>query len=132
LHSRRREQVGEREDLAAVWLWSKRQGVFGLQTALSIYGISDALPAHYDLLVPESWAKRRLQVPRPIQLRIGDVAPSEWQWIGSVPVTTPARTLRDCIRYHVPPDLVEQAFDDAVHERLVSRAEARAIRRQAA
>jgi predicted transcriptional regulator of viral defense system len=122
----------DREDLVPVWLWSKREGVFGLQTALSIYELSDALPAHYDLFVPASWTSRRLQVPAPVQLRIGDVPSSDRQWIGPVPVTTPARTLRDCVRYHVAPDLVDQAFDDAVRRGLLSRNEARAIRREAA
>jgi predicted transcriptional regulator of viral defense system len=122
----------DREDLVPVWLWSKREGVFGLQTALSIYELSDALPAHYDLLVPAMWTKRRVQVPAPVQLRIADVPPSDWQWIGPVPVTTPTRTLRDCVRYHVAPDLVDQAFADAVRRGVVSRTEARAIRREAA
>jgi predicted transcriptional regulator of viral defense system len=53
----------DREDLVPVWLWTNRQGVFGLETALAIHGLSDVLPAHHDVLVPSSWAKRRVKAP---------------------------------------------------------------------
>jgi predicted transcriptional regulator of viral defense system len=122
----------DREDLVPVWLWSEGKGVFGLETALSIYRLSDALPSRHDLLIPSSWAKRRVKVPRVVRVFYDDVPRSDWQWIGSVPVTKPARTLRDCIRHHMQPDLVEQAFDDAVKQGLLSRREARRIKREAA
>ena len=115
-----------------VWLWSKREGVFGLQTALAIHQLSDALPARHHIIVPKTWAARRVQVPKIVQLTVDDVQKSEWQWFGPVPVTTPARTLRDCIKQHVPPDLIEQAIAQAVQRKLVSRTEARAIEREAA
>jgi predicted transcriptional regulator of viral defense system len=124
--------ASEREDLVPVWLWSEGEGVFGLETALSIYDLSDALPAHHDLLVPKHWKASRVVVPPHVRLHIDDVAPSERQWIGAVPVTTPARTLRDCIKHHLPPDIVTQAFAEAVQRQLVTRAEARAIQREAA
>jgi predicted transcriptional regulator of viral defense system len=120
------------EDLVPVWLWSGREGVFGLETALAVHGLSDALPAHHDLLVPKSWAARRVRAPRHVHLHIGDVARSDRQWIGPVPVTTPVRTLRDCMKHHVERGLVDQAIAQAVQRRLVSRTEVAAIKREAA
>jgi predicted transcriptional regulator of viral defense system len=124
--------ASDREDLVPAWLWSQREGVFGLQTALAIHQLSDALPARHFLLVPTSWQKRRLSVPPILHLTFEDVTPSDRQWFGAVPVTTVKRTLRDCIVHHEPPDLVEQAFAEAIDRRLVSRNEARAIQREAA
>jgi predicted transcriptional regulator of viral defense system len=121
-----------REDLVPAWLWSRRQGVFGLQTALAIHQLSDVLPSRHHIIVPASWAKRRAQAPRIIDAVVDDVLASERLWHGPVPVTTPLRTLRDCVKHHVPPDLVEQAFAEAVQRRLVSRREVRAIEREAA
>ena len=122
----------ENEDFVPVWLWSEREGVFGLETALAIHGLSDALPAHHDLFVPNAWAPRRVLAPRNVRLYVDEVGHSEREWIGSVPVTTAARTLRDCMKHHVAPDLVEQAVAQAVGRGLVSRSEVRAIKREAA
>lgn len=122
----------DREDLVPAWLWSKCDGGFGLQTALAIHQLSDVLPRRNDILVPTRWSKRRVEPPRLVNLVVEDVLPSERQWHGPVPVTTPARTLRDCFKHHVPPDLVEQALEEAVDRQLVSRTEARALRREAA
>lgn len=120
----------DREDLVPVWLWTNRQGVFGLETALAIHGLSDVLPAHHDVLVPSTWARRRVKAPRIIQLHIEDVPAADWQWIGPVPVTKPARTLRDCIKHHVPRDLVTQAIAEAIEHRIITRTEARRIERE--
>lgn len=122
----------DHEDLVAAWLWSNREGVIGLESALALHDLSDALPAHHDVVVPTSWAKRRVRPPKWIRVRVADVARADRQWIGPVPVTTPARTLRDCIRFHVAPELVEQAIAQAVRRRLVTRAEVRAMKREAA
>jgi predicted transcriptional regulator of viral defense system len=124
--------ASDREDLVPTWLWSKREGVFGLQTALVIHELSDALPARHYLIVPETWAKRRVQVPKIVRLYIDDVPRPDWQWFGPVPVTTPLRTLRDCVKHHMPPDIVAQALAQAVQRKLISRREARALERDAA
>lgn len=121
----------DREDLVPVWLWSERQGVFGLETALAIHDLSDVLPAHHDLFVPNTWAGRRVKAPPGVRVHIADVPAVDRQWYGPVPVTTPARTLRDCVKHHEPRDLVEQALDEAVQRRLITRNEARRLLREA-
>lgn len=112
---------GEHEDLAAVWLWSERAGVFSHDTALSLHGLSDALPARVHLTVPARWEARRLRVPAEVVLHHADVAKGERAWIGPVPVTDVRRTLADCIAGGVAPDLVQQALDQAGARGLVPR-----------
>lgn len=124
--------ASDREDLVPVWLWSKSECVFGLETALSLYDLSDVLPAHFDAFVPRTWKARRIKPPPNVRLHIDDVPPADRQWIGPVPVTTVARTLRDCITHHVSPDIVEQAMTEAVQRKLLSLGEAQAIQREAA
>ncbi len=104
---------GEHEDLAAVWLWSDRVGVFSHDTALFLHELSDVLPSRVHLTLPSSWRARRMRVPRGVVLHHGDIAKDERAWVGPVPVTAPRRTLADCIAAGVAPDLVEQAIEQA-------------------
>ena len=120
---------GEHEDLAAVWLWSERAGVFSHDTALSLHDLSDILPSRLHLTVPASWRSRRLRVPRGVVLHYADVPKDERAWVGPVPVTEPRRTLADCVAASVPPDLVQQAMEQATARGLLTRAALAEIRR---
>lgn len=114
---------GEHEDLAAVWLWSDRSGVFSHETALSLHGLSDVLPALVHLTVPFAWSRRRLRVPQGVVLAFYDVPKEERTWVGPVQVTAVRRTLADCSAAGVAPDLVQQAVKQAAERGLVSKAE---------
>jgi predicted transcriptional regulator of viral defense system len=122
---------GDHEDLAAVWLWSDRAGVFSHETALSLHGLSDVLPSRVHLTIPASWHARRFRVPRGVVLHHADVPKDDRAWVGPVPVTAPRRTLADCIAAGVAPDLVEQAIDQAAARGIVPRAAAAELRRAA-
>lgn len=122
---------GDHEDLAAVWLWSDREGVFSHETALFLHGLSDVLPTRVHLSVPAEWQGRRLRVPPGVALHHADVAKAERGWVGPVPVTTPRRTLVDCVTAGVAPDLVQQAMEQAGARGLVARAELGEMRRAA-
>jgi len=113
--------AGEHEDLVVIWLWSERSGVFSHETALSLHGLSDVLPARAHLTLPATWRGRRLRVPAGVELCFADVEARERAWVGAVPVTTAARTLLDCAGERVAPDLVRQAFEQAVERGLVGR-----------
>lgn len=115
----------DHEELVPTWLWARGLGVFGLETALALHGLSDALPAKQHLLVPASWAKRRLRPPDGVLLTYSDVPAAERAWFGPVLATTPLRTVRDCIAQHVNPELIDQAIADGVRRRLFTRAEVR-------
>ena len=112
---------GEQEDLVVAWLWSERASVFSHETALALHDLSDVLPARIHLTLPAAWQRRRLRVPEGLVLHHADVDASDRTWIGAVPVTSPRRTLLDCVRAHVSPDLLGQAWQQAVARGLVAR-----------
>jgi predicted transcriptional regulator of viral defense system len=111
--------AGEHEELSVVWLWSDREGVFSHQTALALHGLSDVLPGHIHLTLPAEWRRRRFRVPKGVVLHHADVPPGDRAWFGPVPVTSPRRTLIDCAREKVSPDLLRQAAQQAMRRGLV-------------
>ena len=121
--------AGEHEDLVVIWLWSERQGVFSHQTALSLHGLSDVLPSKIHLSVPTSWSSRRLRVPAGVIVHHADVAKGERSWFGAVPATSPSRTLEDCSRDKISPELLRQAAHDALARGLVGKRDLGEVRR---
>jgi predicted transcriptional regulator of viral defense system len=115
--------AGEYEDLIIAWLWSERAGVISHQTALALHGLSDALPAHVHLTLPHAWRRRRFRVPAGVVLHHADVSPDDRAWFGAAPITNPRRTLNDCAREAMAPDLLRQAARQAIRRGLVARAE---------
>jgi hypothetical protein len=115
--------AGEHEDLAIVWLWSEQTGVFSHQTALALHGLSDVLPAEIHVTLPFGWRARRFRIPAGVAIHHMDVPEQERAWIGPVLVTTPQRTLEDCARDHLAPDLLQQAARQALRRGLVTRDE---------
>jgi predicted transcriptional regulator of viral defense system len=123
---------GQQEDLVALWLWSDRAGVFSHETALMLHELSDVLPARAHLTVPAKWRRRRLQVPDGVVLHYADVTKRDRAWVGSVPVTSPARTLADCAADYVSPDFLSSAVSQALARGMVSRPQATAVERAVA
>ncbi|MCY1032815.1 type IV toxin-antitoxin system AbiEi family antitoxin domain-containing protein [Corallococcus sp. BB11-1] len=110
---------GEHEDLVAIWLWAEQAGTFSHQTALALYDLSDVLPSRIHLTLPESWRHRRLRAPDVVVLHYADLSEAECRWAGSVRVTSPMRTLNDCARDALPPDLLRQATRQAMQRGIV-------------
>jgi predicted transcriptional regulator of viral defense system len=115
--------AGEHEELAVVWLWSERSGVFSHQTALALHGLSDVLPARLHLTLPAGWRHRRFRVPSGVVLHHADVPPDDRAWFGPVPVTSPRLTLSDCARARVSPELLRPAAQQALRRGLVVKGE---------
>ena len=119
--------AGDHEDLVTAWLWSEAAGVFSHQTALSLHQLSDAMPETLHVTMPTPWRSRRLRVPTGIALHYGDIAEKDRSWIGPVPVTSVLRTLRDCARDGLTPDLMLQALRQALDRGLVRATEVQDI-----
>lgn len=102
--------ASEEEGLVVLWLWSERLGVFSHATALARHELSDLLPSEVEMTVPAAWRQRRLNVPDGLHLHFADLPDSERAWLGPVPITTPARTVKDCAAAGVSPEFVEQAI----------------------
>jgi predicted transcriptional regulator of viral defense system len=115
--------AGEHEDLIAIWLWSERVGVFSHQTALMLHGLSDVLPAQVHLTLPTGWRRRRFRVPAGVVLHHDDVPPEQRGWFGAIPVTAPERTLNDCARQGLSPELLREATQQALRRGLVNKAD---------
>lgn len=112
--------AGEHEDLVAAWLWSEHAGVVSHQTALALHNLSDVLPAQIHLTLPEAWRRRRFRVPADVVLHYADVAPDDRTWFGAVPTTSPRRSLNDCAKSGLSPELLRQAAQQALHRGLVT------------
>ena len=115
--------VGEHEELVVAWLWSERAGVVSHQMALALHELSDVLPAHVHLTLPSAWRRRRFRVPPDVMLHHADVPPGDRSWFGAVPTTSPRRTLSDCARAGLSPELLEQAARQALRRGLVAKSE---------
>jgi predicted transcriptional regulator of viral defense system len=121
--------ASEHEELTLLWLWFERGGVFSHQTALALHELSDALPAQIHLTLPADWRRRRFRVPEGVVLHHADVPMSDRTWFGPVPVTAPSRTLLDCARASVSPDILFQASRQALQRGLVARDDLREVER---
>ena len=118
---------GEHEELALAWLWSERAAVISHQSALALHDVSDALPAHVHITLPSSWRRRRFRVPPGVVLHYGDVPSSARTWFGAVPTTNAARTLNDCAREGLSPELLRHAVRQALQRGLVMKTQLRAV-----
>jgi predicted transcriptional regulator of viral defense system len=115
--------AGEHEELVTAWLWTDSKGIISHQTALALQGLSDLLPAQIHLTVPLAWHRRRFRVPEGLVLHHADVPTVDRAWLGAVPLTSARRTLNDCARAGLSPDLLRQAAQQALGRGLVTRTE---------
>jgi len=118
----------EHEELTVIWLWSDRQGVFSHDTALSLHSLSDVLPSIAHITLPTSWRKRRLRVPEGVEIHYADVSENERTWFGSIPVTSPTRSLEDCTKSPLSQEVLHKAVEDAVNRGLIDKKRAKKLR----
>lgn len=112
--------ASEHEDLVSLWLWADQTGVFSHETALALHDLSDALPSKVHMTIPASWRRRRLRVPAGLVLHYADIGDVDRAGFLAVPITSPRRTLRDCVGANVSPEIVRQAVLQARRRGLIS------------
>lgn len=122
--------ASDHEDLVVLWLWSEQAGVFSHESALALHDLSDVLPGKAHLTLPATWRRRRLRVPSGLVLHFADVGDADRTNFGTVPVTGPLRTLRDCIEADVAPNLVHQAILQARRRGMITAAEEARLRNE--
>jgi predicted transcriptional regulator of viral defense system len=98
-------------------LWARasqgpEQVALSHQTALLIYGVSDANPAGVHLSVPKH-ARLRRERPKWIVIHRADLAPEDVTENEGMPVTSMERTILDVLTATHRIDLVRQAIADA-------------------
>jgi hypothetical protein len=96
-----------------------------------LHNLSDALPAKRHMTLPTAWSKRRLRLPKGLVLHFAEIPKAARTWLGPVPLTTPLRTVADCVSADVADDLVRQAVQHGVRRGLFERAEVNAALGQA-
>lgn len=110
---------------AAAALWP--QGVTGVlshDTALHLMELSDVNPAEIHVTVPRGHRPRRRQPLPGVILHHSDLDPAEVTSIEGLPVTTAARTVRDCAAAQLGPALIRQAITDGRTKGWLAPAEA--------
>ena len=99
---------------AALWPQVRRpdaHGVISHESALAIYGLSDASPAKVHVTLPTNFRIRRA-VPKRLALHYADLTPKDVKQVDGVPVTTAARAIRDGHASCLGPALIRQAIHD--------------------
>lgn len=97
---------------ATLWPY-ERPGVLSHATALALYEMSDVDPAKVHITVPAGFRIQR-SVPPHLALHRADLNPSDVTAFERMPITTPERTVRDCIAAELGPALTNQAIDDGL------------------
>ena len=98
------------------------------ETAIAVYGISDANPAAIHVTVPKS-ARLRRESPKSVVVHHDDLSSQEITVIEGLPVTSIARTITDLLLLGGRLDLISRAITDARREGYISAAETQRIRR---
>jgi predicted transcriptional regulator of viral defense system len=111
-------------------LWPHRKmGVLSHETALDLYGLSDANPARIHITVPKKHRVTR-KVPTVYEIHHADLKPDEVMWREGLPLTTIERTIRDCHQTHLRRGLLEQALDQARARGLINATTERKLRKE--
>jgi predicted transcriptional regulator of viral defense system len=119
---------GERPDLMLWSLWSRNrgeaaQGVYSHQTALSLYDLSDVMPAKLHMTVPKNF-RRNSEIPRVLDLHFVDLPQSDIGTVHGVPVTKPMRTILDLLEGgEIPPATLRHVLREALRLGLIRRRE---------
>jgi len=117
---------------AVLWPQVRRPDVAGVishQSALSIHELSNVSPARVHLTLPTTVRIRR-EVPKTLVIHYADLAAADVERVEGVPVTTPARSIRDAHASHVGNEHVGQAIADGRRSGSLSIAEADRLERE--
>ena len=117
----------EHDELAEAVAWTLGRGVVSHESALVLHGLSDVNPSRIQLTVPRDNHPRAaggdLYRLHRRALKREDVTEKD-----DLPVTTVARTIRDCLAIGTDPAQLRRALDQAASEGLVRPREVEALR----
>ena len=124
-----------RPDLILWWLWSRDtsdtpQGIYGHQTALSLFDLTDLNPSKLDMIVPKRF-RRGVPLPSILRLHRDEVSEDEVTTVHDVPVTRPLRSLLDIVRTgDIPIAVLQQGYREAMRRGMITPSELDRARRQ--
>jgi predicted transcriptional regulator of viral defense system len=104
------------EDVMVATLWAGRESVASHDTALAVYGLTDAMPAVIHITVPRRFRGKM----KGVEVHIAPLQPGERGVRDGVPVTSPSRTIQDiAARYGA--DAATEAAEQALSRGIVTR-----------
>ena len=110
------------EDVIEACLWAGPEAVASHETALSIYGLSEAMPASIHVTVPHRLRKKRAGVI----IHVAPCPPPDIDTRDSVPITSAVRTIRE-IATITTVDEVASIVREAEESGLLRRREAQEL-----
>ena len=120
---------GGHDELAAAVAWSLGRGVVSHESALQLHGLADVNPSRIHLTVPRQNHPRAAGGEMYRTHRRG-LAPTDVTQVDSLPVTTVARTIRDCMATGTDPYQLRLAIDQAERGGTLRRAVAAQLRHE--
>lgn len=116
---------------AVLWPQVRRPDVAGVishQSALTIHGLSDVNPARIHVTLPAAVRLRR-DVPKVLVIHYADLDTTDVERVQGIPVTTPAKSIRDAHAGHLGDALIAQAIADGRRVGTLATAEANRLER---
>jgi predicted transcriptional regulator of viral defense system len=116
--------VSNNQELVKWYLWSRNksgvpQGTLSHQTALSVYGLSDALPHKIYMTVPRDF-RRKADRPKELILYLDDLPYEDVVLREGFQITTPIRTVLDLARSRTVPDtILGQSLDEGFKQGII-------------
>jgi len=119
----------EHDDLAAAVAWTLGRGVVSHESALKLHGLGEVNPSRIHLTVPRD-NHPRAAGGEMYRTHRRELAASDITQVDLLPVTTVARTIRDCLAAGTDPYQLRLAVDQAEHDGTLRRAVAGELRAQ--
>jgi predicted transcriptional regulator of viral defense system len=97
--------------------------VYGHQTALSLFELTDLNPSKLDMIVPKRF-RRGVPLPSILRLHRDEVSEDDVTTVHDVPVTRPLRSLLDVVRTgEVPLAVLKQGYREAMRRGMITPSE---------
>lgn len=96
---------------ATLWPQEGVQAALSHESALEFHGLSDVNPNRIHITLPVSYRIRR-KIPPHLIVHREALQARDVEVLDGIRVTTPFRSVQDCIRGHLGPRLVQQAIAD--------------------
>lgn len=122
---------GRHDDVAEAVAWSLGRGVVSHESALLLHELSDVNPSRIHMTVPRNNHPRGAGGEL-YRLHRRELPPTDVSEADGIPVTTVARTVRDCLAGGTDPYQLRMAIDRAEAQGLIRRGMADELRAEVA